>query len=59
VLASLAPEDGQALVCLPAPHPAVRLLLGAGWRIEEHDLFMATNPALIDPRRAVPSPALA
>jgi GNAT superfamily N-acetyltransferase len=59
VLASLAPEDGQALVCLPAPHPAVRLLLGAGWRIEEHDLFMATDPALIDPRRAVPSPALA
>jgi GNAT superfamily N-acetyltransferase len=59
VLASLAPEDGQALVCLPAPHPAVRLLLGAGWRIEEHDLFMATDPALLDPRRAVPSPALA
>jgi GNAT superfamily N-acetyltransferase len=59
VLASLEPEDGRALACLPAPHPAVRMLLGAGWRIEEHDLFMATDPALIDPRRAVPSPALA
>jgi hypothetical protein len=58
-LASLEPQDGQALVCLPAPHPAVRMLLGAGWRIEEHDLFMATDPALLDPRRTVPSPALA
>jgi len=59
VLASLEPADGRALACLPAPHPAVRVLLGAGWRIEEYDLFMATDPALIDPRRAVPSPALA
>ena len=48
-----------ALVCLPAPHPAVRPLLAAGWRTEDHDLFMATDPALLDPRRAVPSPALA
>ena len=59
VLGGLEPKDGQALVCLPAPHPAVRMLLGAGWRIEDHDLFMATDPALLDPHRAVPSPALA
>ncbi len=59
VLAYLEPRDGQALVCLPAPHPAVRTLLAAGWRIEDHDLFMATDPALLDPRRSVPSPALA
>jgi len=59
VLAALAPEDGTARVCLPAPHPAVRPLLAAGWRVGEFDLFMATEPGLIDPRRAVPSPALA
>ena len=63
VLAYLEPRDGSladtALVCLPAPHPAVRTLLAAGWRIEDHDLFMATDPALLDPRRSVPSPALA
>lgn len=59
VLACLRPAEGQALICLPAPHPAVRRLIGAGWRVEEHDLFMATDPALLDPRRAVPSPALA
>jgi hypothetical protein len=52
-------EDGQALVCLPAPHPAVRALLAFGWRVEEFDLFMATGADLLDPRRAVPSPALA
>jgi GNAT superfamily N-acetyltransferase len=59
VLGCLEPRDGQALACLPAPHPAVRALLRAGWRIEEYDLFMATDPALLDPRRTVPSPALA
>lgn len=68
VLACLERRDGRhastahastALVCLPAPHPAVRMLLAAGWRIDEYDLFMATDPALLDPRRSVPSPALA
>jgi GNAT superfamily N-acetyltransferase len=59
VLAGLAPEGGLARVCLPAPHPAVRALLAAGWRVDEFDLFMATEPGLLDPRRAVPSPALA
>jgi GNAT superfamily N-acetyltransferase len=59
VLADLKPADEVARVCLPAPHPAVRRLLAAGWRIEEFDLFMATGPGLLDPRRAVPSPALA
>jgi len=59
VLAGLRPEDGTARACLPAPHPAVRALLAAGWRVEEFDLFMATEPGLLDPRKAVPSPALA
>lgn len=57
VLASLA--GGTARVCLPGPHPAVRALLAAGWRVAEFDLLMATEPGLLDPRRAVPSPALA
>jgi len=59
VLASLEPEDGQALAFLPAPHPAVRALLAAHWRVEEFDLFMATESDLLDPRRSLPSPALA
>jgi hypothetical protein len=59
VLAGLAPADRLARVCLPGPHPAVRALLASGWRVEEFDMFMATEPGLLDPRRAVPSPALA
>ena len=59
MLAALRPEDGQAVVCLPGPHPAVRPLLAAGWRVAEFDLYMATEPGLLDPSRAVPSPALA
>jgi len=56
-LGQLADEPGQlARVCLPAPHPAVRALLAAGWRFDEFDLFMASEPELLDPRRAVPSP---
>jgi GNAT superfamily N-acetyltransferase len=59
VLASLDPAGGRARVCLPAPHPAVRALLAAGWHNDDLDLYMATEPGLLDPRRAVPSPALA
>jgi GNAT superfamily N-acetyltransferase len=63
VLLTLAQLEGPgsdiARVCLPAPHPAVRALLAAGWRFDEFDLFMATEPGLLDPRRAAPSPALA
>ena len=46
------------VVCLPGPHPAVRPLLAAGWRVAEFDLYMATEPGLLDPGRVVPSPAL-
>ncbi len=59
VLASLEPPDGRARVCLPAPHAATRPLLSAGWRSDAMDMFMATDPGLLDPRRSVPSPALA
>jgi GNAT superfamily N-acetyltransferase len=59
VLASLEPRDGRARVCLPGPHPAARPLLAAGWHNEFIDVFMATEPGLLDPRRAVPSPAQA
>jgi GNAT superfamily N-acetyltransferase len=59
VLARLDPPGGRARVCLPAPHPAVRPLLAAGWHNDFMDLYMATEPGLLDPRRAIPSPASA
>jgi GNAT superfamily N-acetyltransferase len=58
-LAGLAAPAPTARVCLPAPHPAVRPLLAAGWRVQEFDLFMASEPGLLDPRRVVPSPGQA
>jgi len=59
VLASLNPPDGRARAYLPGPHPAVRPVLAAGWHVDAMDIFMATDPGLLDPRRAVPSPAFA
>ncbi len=59
LLASLDPPEGRAQVFLPAPHPAVRPLLQAGWRVTDKDLYMASEPGLLDPRRAVPSPSAA
>ena len=59
VLAGLDPPGGRARVCLPAPHPAARPLLAAGWRNDDLYLYMATEPGLLDPRRAIPSPGLA
>jgi GNAT superfamily N-acetyltransferase len=59
VLSRLEPQDGLARVCLPAPHQATRRLLAAGWRIEEFDLYMASEFGLVDPMRLAPSPALA
>jgi GNAT superfamily N-acetyltransferase len=59
VLSWLDAPDGQARVCLPAPHRATRTLLKSGWRVEEFDLHMASRPGLIDPGRLAPSAALA
>ncbi len=59
LLAGLDALEGRAMVCLPAPHPAVRPLLGAGWRVSDKDLYMASEPDLLDARRAVPSPSAA
>jgi GNAT superfamily N-acetyltransferase len=56
VLATLRAPEGRARVCLPGPHPAVRPLFAAGWRHQDSDLFMASDPRLLDPRRAVPNP---
>jgi GNAT superfamily N-acetyltransferase len=58
-LARMNRPDEVAQVCLPAPHPAVRALLAVGWQFDEFDLFMASEPGLVDPRRAVPSPGQA
>ncbi|RSD15530.1 GNAT family N-acetyltransferase [Amycolatopsis eburnea] len=45
VVAAVASLRSPALVCLPATHPAVTRLLGAGFVITDFDLFMSTDPA--------------
>jgi GNAT superfamily N-acetyltransferase len=58
-LAGLEAPGPVTNVCLPGPHPAVRPLLARGWRVTYVDQFMASEPGLLDPRRAVPAPGQA
>lgn len=48
----------RVTVCLPGPHPAVRAILEAGWRIDDYDLAM-TTAGLTLPVSWAYSPALA
>lgn len=51
VAGTLAPTVRAAL---PGEHPALPTLLGAGFRVQDHDTFMASRPGALDPRRYVP-----
>jgi GNAT superfamily N-acetyltransferase len=44
------------VVTIPGPHPAVPWLLDHGARITDRDEYCATDPALLDPSRILPSP---
>jgi hypothetical protein len=37
--------------CVPGPSAVVRPLLEAGFRILDHDTFMASDPTIVDPTR--------
>ena len=39
--------------CVPGPSPLVRVLLDAGFRIENRDTFLASDPAVLDPTREI------
>lgn len=45
-------------VGIPGPSPALPVLLEAGFRIEDRDTFMASDPALVDPVRLLPNSGL-
>jgi hypothetical protein len=53
-----AARGAAVLVCLGGPHPALRPLLEAGHRIVDRDQFLASDPALVDPVRLIPSPGM-
>ena len=43
--------DGAIGACVMGPNPALRtLLVEYGFRIADRDTYMATDPALLDPR---------
>ena len=50
--------DPRTSVCVPGPHPALPLLLEAGFRVIDRDTFLATDATLVDPERLLPDPSL-
>jgi hypothetical protein len=40
---------------MPGPSPVLPVLLEAGFRIDDHDVFMASGPGLVDPLRILPN----
>jgi GNAT superfamily N-acetyltransferase len=45
-------------VCVPGPHPALPVLLDAGFKVVDRDIFLATSPTFVDPERLLPDPSL-
>jgi GNAT superfamily N-acetyltransferase len=58
LVAALSGFDAATVgLCLPGPHPALPLLLGARWRIEDSDQHLSTREGLLSPH-LVPSASL-
>ena len=51
-------RGGPVLVCVPGPHPILRLLLEARMRIVDRDQYLASSPDLIDATRLIPNPGM-
>ena len=53
-----AARGGDVRATLPGENPAVRPLLEAGFRLEDRDTYMASEPDLFDPARLLPNPGM-
>ncbi len=53
-----AARGGPVQTCLLGPHPILRPLLEAGFRIVDRDQFMASDQGLVDPARFIPNPGM-
>jgi GNAT superfamily N-acetyltransferase len=51
-------RGGPVHCCLLGPHPVVRPLLEAGFRVVDRDVFLASGSAIVDPARLVPNPGM-
>jgi GNAT superfamily N-acetyltransferase len=53
-----AARGGPVQAVIQGPNPVLRILLDAGFLVEDHDQFMASEPGLVDPARLVPNPGM-
>jgi GNAT superfamily N-acetyltransferase len=51
-------EEGRIGACVPGPHPILPVLLAAGFRIVDRDMYQASDPGLIDPERTIVNPGI-
>ena len=51
-------RGGPVHVCLLGPHPVLRPLLDDGFRVADRDVFLASDPAIVDPVRLIPNPGM-
>jgi GNAT superfamily N-acetyltransferase len=49
---------GSVGTCVPGPHPALPVLLEAGFRMIDRDTFCESEPGLVDPTRPLVDPSL-
>ncbi len=60
VLAELAGRGVRSVgLVVPGPHPATIPLVQAGWQIQDRDIYVASEPGLLDPERRLPDPTFA
>ena len=48
-------RGGPVHLALFGPHPVLRPLLEAGFRVVDRDVFLSSDPAIVDPARLVPN----
>jgi GNAT superfamily N-acetyltransferase len=51
-------RGGPVHVCLLGPHPVLRPLLEADFRVVDRDVFLSSDPAIVDPARLIPNPGM-
>jgi hypothetical protein len=60
ILAGLvrAARSGRVQVVIPGPSPALPVLLERGFRVVDRDVYLASDPSLVDPARLLPNPGM-